>query len=607
MCGIAGVLLRPGVDPLLLAGVDRMLDLMRHRGPDAQGAVNLSGCPAESPRGRLGAVRLAIVDPGPEGDQPWVETDSGTVGALNGELYNHHEVRAALGALGWRSRCDTETLVRAWSRWGSVTPERLRGMFALAVWEPAKQILWLVRDRLGIKPLYHYEAPWGVAFASEARALVASGLVPRRIDSEGLKGYLHLGSVQEPLTLWAGVSAVPSGTCLRLRAGRIESVQRYWDASEAVKEPALADAADGVRHLFTDSVREHLLGDVPIACFMSGGIDSTLVAATARRERAGVLSAFTVGLDDTGGDEAAVARETARVLDIEYHEVRLPESAVLEAASRAVAAHDLPSADGVNTYLISQAVAESGFKVVLSGLGGDELFGGYPTFRRLRGIARWGGLLRRTPAIARRAAGGWGERGQRAIEATSHGSRLHLAYASLRGFWSARTISRMGLEPPFEPEEGATPADLPVGTRVSLLELNGYLRNTLLRDADTMSMAHSLELRVPFLDHRLVQHCLRVDAAGRTPPKALLRDTFRDVIPPHVTARPKRGFLVGMDGWLRGPLRRFAADGVAVAEASEYLSGLRSLRILDAFERRRITWPRLWQIAVLGHWLARWS
>lgn len=606
MCGIAGVLLRPEADLEVLRAVDKALQLMHHRGPDANGAVDLAERHSGALLGRLGAVRLAIVDPRPEGNQPWVEEQSRITAVLNGELYNHMELRAAVGASDWRSHCDTETLVRSWLRWGSETPRRLRGMFALAVWEPAASTLWLARDRLGIKRLYICEASWGVAFASEAQALVASGLAARRIDVVGLSGFVRFGAVQEPHTMWESVREVPAGTLLRLRSGSVEAVENYWDPISVARERGAADAAGGVRRLLTDSVREHLLGDVPIACFLSGGVDSTLVATLSRRQLGGSLCTFTVGLDDRCSDEASTARTTARVLGVEHREVRVPVAVATDAASRAVAAQDLPSADGVNTYLISQAVAQSGFKVVLSGLGGDELFGGYPLFRRLLRLARWGGLLRQAPTIVRMVGYGWGERGQRAIEAASHGSRLHAAYEGLRAFWSVRALSRMGLDPPSEPKGSVLAQELPVGTQASLLELSGYLRNTLLRDADTMSMAHSLELRVPFLDHRLVEHCLRSDAAACVRPKALLRDAFADVIPRHVAASPKRGFLVGMDGWLRGPLRRFAADGVAIAETSEYLRGLRTLGILDAFDRRQITWPRLWQFAVLGHWLARW-
>jgi asparagine synthase (glutamine-hydrolysing) len=354
-------------------------------------------------------------------------------------------------------------------------------------------------------------------------------------------------------------------------------------------------------------VREHLLSDVPVAAFLSGGLDSTVVTALAASAAPRALQTFTVGFAERELDESARARAVASRLGTDHREVRLSDGEAASLAPEAVAALDLPSADAVNTYVVSRAVARDGIKVVLSGLGGDELFGGYRTFRLLALAERWSPVLGVVPAAVRRRAARAGS-GERAAEMTARGAPLAERYESLRAFWSRREMESMGLDPSVacgaeDPGPGAPPA-----TRISLLELGGYLRSTLLRDADAMSMAHSLELRVPFLDHELVLACLRHGAAARRPwrgYKALLRRAAGGVLPAAVGDGGKRGFVLPMDRWMRGPLRPFVDDGLAALRASRALPGVDTGALGHRFESRRLPWARLWQMAVLGHWLER--
>jgi len=605
MCGIAGIVSRAPVHELERA-LHRMLAVLRHRGPDDSGCEAAAG--SDGSAVVLGSTRLAIQDTSAAGHQPMLDPETGNWIVLNGEIYNHLEVRPALGGLPWRSRSDTETLLRAWAVWGESCLNRLKGMFAVAIWDRSRGSLWCARDRFGIKPFYYWTGPGHFVFASEVRALLESGLVARRLDRRGLAGYVRFGSVPDPHTLIDGVRSLRPGEWMRIDRGRVMETRTYWHVgADRLLGARAPDATEEVRERLVRSVREHLLSDVPVAAFLSGGVDSTVVTALAAAASPQPLRTFTVGFAERELDESARARAAAARCGTDHREVRLSDAEAARLAPAAVAALDLPSADGVNTYVVSGAVAREGVKVVLSGLGGDELFGGYRTFRLLALAERWSPLLGVVPAPLRRRAAPGGS-GERAAEMTARGTPLALRYESLRAFWSRVEMESMGLDPAvgyaaLDPGPAAPPS-----TRISLLELGGYLRSTLLRDADAMSMAHSLELRVPFLDHELVEACLRHQAAARRPwrgYKALLRRAARDVLPAGIADGGKRGFVLPLDRWMRGPLRPFVDDGLATLRASRALPAVDTHALVRRFESRRLPWARLWQLAVLGHWLGR--
>jgi asparagine synthase (glutamine-hydrolysing) len=387
----------------------------------------------------------------------------------------------------------------------------------------------------------------------------------------------------------------------------VPEVHSWWRPDPSPASATSSQAVTEVRDRLQRSVREHLLSDVPVAAFLSGGVDSNVVTSLAAASARQDLQTFTVAFAERELDESAAARAVARRLGTDHREVRIPDGEAASLAPEAVAALDLPSADGLNTYVVSRAVARHGVKVVLSGLGGDELFGGYRTFRLLGLAERWSPLLGLVPAAVRRRARRGGS-GERAAEMTARGAALVERYEALRAFWSRRELESMGLDPAVGLGAEDPGAGTPSATRVSALELAGYMRSTLLRDADAMSMAHSLELRVPFLDHELVQSCLRHGAAGRRPwggDKGLLRRAAEDVLPSETARGAKRGFILPMDRWMRGPLRPLVADGLAALEACRALPAADTRALGRRFEARRLPWARLWALAVLGHWLDR--
>jgi asparagine synthase (glutamine-hydrolysing) len=571
-----------------------MLDALRHRGPDDEGAWSGDGV-------WLGAVRLAIQDLSPAGHQPVVDPTSRLVAVLNGEIYNHLDLRRELGEHPWRGRSDTETLARAFAVWGPGCVERLRGMFAFAVFDPRTRTMHLARDRLGIKPLYVHHDATGLRFASEARALRAAS--PMSLDPLGVAGYVRFGAVPEPTSPWKGVRSVPAGCLLEVEDGRAGTPHKYWSLSRAGTDTN-ARTFD-VRAEFDRSVREHLLADVPLASFLSGGLDSGLVTASA----AGALApepvrTFTVGLDDPSLDETTAAERVAGRWGTRHETLRLSARDVLDLVPEAVARMDLPTIDGINTYVVSRAVRDRGCPVALSGLGGDELFGGYPSFRLLPRIHRWRRALGLLPAKARGWLGRGFARRERAVEMTNGEATLARRYESLRALWAASEIRAFGL-PLAGLGADDPPAGLPPRVQVSILELSGYMKTMLLRDSDAMSMAASLELRVPFLDHRLVEACLsaRVVDVGTPGRKEVLRAWARERLPAENLTKGKRGFVLPMGAWMRGPLRDYVRAGCEATMGAGILDG-NALRTLDvAFSAGRLPWSRLWQFAVLGHWL----
>ena len=608
MCGIAGICShakRPASE--MEAAIRRMVVGIKHRGPDDDGYQIVSTPRQADGLAAIANTRLAILDLSPAGHQPMHDTETGNWIVFNGEIYNHLDVRAEIGerAGKWHSQSDTETILHAYRLWGRDCVQKLRGMFAFAIWDASTGRLWCARDRLGIKPFYYHAQDETLLFASEIRALLASGWFRAELDPVGLAGYIRFGAVPEPYTLVKGVQSLPAGHWMVVHAGRIEKVEPYWRPVPQHATVERGSIVSEIRAELDRAVREHLISDVPVACFLSGGIDSSIVTGIAAKELGARLQTFTLGFHETAADESAYAEAVARKCGTTHHLVRLSHDEVAAQIPVAVGAMDLPTMDGANTYIISKAVADRGFKVVLSGLGGDELFGGYPSFPRAAWAERWAPSLGFVPRSLRALAVGGGNKGRRAAELLDRNASLTERYASLRALWSQRDLEQMGLA--NAPDWGdAFTGDAPLASRVSVLELSGYMRSVLLRDSDVLSMAHGLELRVPFLDHVLVETCLKyglADQDGSVLNKAWLLKACGDLLPRGVADRPKQGFILPMAEWMRGPLREYVGEGLAVIDGSEALPKVKTGQLLDDFERGRLHWSRVWQFVVLGHWL----
>jgi asparagine synthase (glutamine-hydrolysing) len=644
MCGICGAI---GVEPAQAgeAVVRGMLAALVHRGPDDEGILS-------APHAVIGMRRLSIIDV-PGGGQP-VWNEAGTIAVLyNGEIYNFRELRAELEALGhsFRTRSDTEAIVHAYESWGEECPKRFHGMFAFAIVEmpqgasgPATKV-FLARDPIGIKPLYYSVADGKFVFASEVRALLASGVVAPRIAAQVLPSYLLFGSVGEPATLIENVSSLPPGHSLSIRvAYRIPSVpapKSYWNGTADFHSRQTAKTngdsrsshdgtpAAAVRSLLENSVRGHLIADVPVGVFLSSGIDSTALAAIASGVQKGIHT-FTVAFPDAEYSEAEIARRTAARLGTEHTEFTLSLADMVSRLDEAVGAFDQPSMDGVNSYFVSWAARQAGLKVALSGLGSDELFGGYTAFRATSQVARVAGLAPLLPRVARsallRAAGSATQFGmppdafRKAAAAWLDPDALPNPYFFTRLLFAPERVAAALHQSPavwfcanwaeWLATSAAQARTLDSFTQVSWLELRSYMTSTLLRDTDAMSMASSLEVRVPFLDIPLVKYVLGLPESAKrnaAQPKSLLIAALGDLLPPEIVAQKKRTFTFPWEAWLRGSLGdRVAASLSDWSPALEpHLSGNFAQEVWKDFRAGRTTWSRPWSLYVLNEWTKR--
>jgi asparagine synthase (glutamine-hydrolysing) len=571
------------------------LQLIRHRGPDSSGEWT-------SPDARcwLGGTRLAIVDLSPTGAQPMTDPVTGNVIVVNGEIYNHRALRARLGPeVNWKGTSDTETILRGYARWGHGVLDRLKGMFAFAIYDAARQELFLARDRLGIKPLYYASDADGFRAASEVKVIVPDGAAV--ITAQSVSGYLQWGACPERNLLYHELRVLPAGNAMTIGSSGEIKTWRYWPS-----QPAFVSSTDNVvrrlRDLIDQAVDEHLLSDVPVASFLSGGIDSSIVTAIAAQKLEKKLRTFSVGFDLAEFDETAIAQEIATRYRTDHHRIELSEEEVIHSVTEAVEKLDLPSVDAINTYIVSHAVAAQGVKVALSGLGGDELFGGYPSFRDVPRLK----LIAKLPRPLRKVLGISAKLGDRLADLPSTGDAGELARWRRR-FFTDDMVARAGL--PNAPAPFECPVELPDDyARISWAELTGYMRRMLLRDADQMSMAVSLELRVPFLDHELVEFVLGLPAAVKkrsTGVKGLLLEACRDLLPASVYERPKAGFVLPMNVWMRGPLASFVDEGLREATSRQLLPEAFVQEVNTGFRGDSLHWTRLWSIVVLGHFAKR--
>lgn len=596
MCGILGAFGE--------SAKDRRLDpaVIAHRGPDASGEWT-------SPDGRcwLGHTRLAIVELSPAGAQPMASASDATVIVFNGEIYNHLEVRKELPGIAWRGHSDTETLLEAWEAWGEAALDRLRGMFAFAVFDQRDGSLVIVRDRLGIKPVYfRREKGGGVAFASEVRALNAGQRLT--LNQVSLATYLGTGHLPGEGPIGSGIEMLGAGQSISFFAEGPAVAKRWWPGRKSTttassgKPPEIGrgEAKRRVRELVEESVREHLMADVPIASFLSGGIDSSIVSLVAAKHHSEPLRTFSVGFPDEKLDERPIARLVADRAGAIHTEVEVSPSDCLKWVREAVAALDVPSVDAINTYIVSKAVRREGIKVALSGLGGDELFGGYPSFQDVRRLAFLGWL---PTELARRVVACLPGKARDKLSDCDRFDAFQLALHR-RSWWPTDALRAAGVDERVRwPEPTAESKD--AFAAISWAEILGYMEPMLLRDTDQMSMAVSLELRVPFLDHRLIEYVLNLPAKLKSgkPPKRLLIESFKEDLPKEVWNRPKQGFTLPMDHWIRGPLKAFAKTGVDAAREVANADWVDSVAM--SFESGNTHWTRLWQIVVLGHYANR--
>jgi asparagine synthase (glutamine-hydrolysing) len=593
MCGIAGIFNLGTPTPESVGSALRSLQTsLRHRGPDDEGVWM-------SPDGKAGLVhtRLSILDLSTAGHQPMAAVDDALCIVFNGEIYNFRELRSELERKGrsFRTGTDTEVLLQLYACEGPAMVKRLRGMFAFAIWDAKDRKVFLARDPLGIKPLYYTLTDGRLAFASEVKSLQRAGLAGSALNGRSLVRFLESGSVPEPDTLLRDVRCLRAGHSLTWQGGMVEEGS-FWQLSFDAEEVGATESVARTREALLDSVRHHFISDVPVGVFLSGGIDSTALVALARAVGQTQLETFSVGVDDEGLDESSIARDTARHFSTRHHELRLDGARAAMSFPRFLECMDQPSVDGLNTFMVSGFAREQGMKVVLSGLGGDEMFGGYPSFEKVPQLASMARALHRVPgaaAVVGSALERFGHRQPlRRLGGYLRGRpTMRRAYGAFRGMFSskdARALVERYMGCSFEVEDDEPSlGEADVRDQVSALELSLYMRNQLLKDSDVMSMANGLELRVPLVDRVLFEAVAGIPANLRLRRgKQLLLEAVPE-IPGWVANQPKRGFVFPYEKWL----------------AAEW--GQDFAKVKAALPGPNPTWYQCWCVFMLERWLER--
>ncbi|MBN8697670.1 MAG: asparagine synthase (glutamine-hydrolyzing) [Bacteroidetes bacterium] len=623
MCGINGLV---GIADVGIAKekVNAMNERMRHRGPDDSGIF------AEE-KIALGHRRLSIIDLSSAGHQPMRSFDGRYQIVYNGELYNFKELKFELQRVVagsgqqsymFQTNTDTEVIIAAYARWGADCVKRFNGMFAFAIWDTVNKELFIARDRLGIKPLYYFYTNGVLGFSSEIRSLLASELLPRKLDQNALIDYLRYQTVHAPDTIVKGVKMLMPGHYIEMKGENVK-IKKYWslidNISDASKGKSYPEVCKDIEHLLTKAVERRLLADVPFGAFLSGGIDSSAVVGLMSKVSSEKVKTFSVTFDESEFSEAKYAQLIAKKFNTDHHEIKLSPDDFLKDLPGALKAMDHPSGDGPNTYIVSKATKNAGITMALSGLGGDELFAGYDVFKRSLELNKkaW---LNAIPLPFRKAGGGLLAKSKPGIASEKIAALLKQGKINFNTFYP---ISRQVLmdEQIFrilkvdaltENKVLELISNIPTTknqqlTTTSIAEISTYMQNVLLRDTDQMSMAHALEVRVPFIDYTLVEYVLGIPDQYKSvaSPKKLLVDSLGDLLPREIIDRPKMGFTLPWKHWIKNELKSFCEDRLnRLSERDGFnKDGILELWMGFLSNDPLITWSRIWHLVILEYWL----
>ncbi|CAN5844826.1 asparagine synthase (glutamine-hydrolyzing) [soil metagenome] len=616
MCGINGIIyLNSKSDSRLQVG--RMNDALAHRGPDDAGVFCEPGI-------ALGHRRLSIIDLSSAGHQPMSFSNERYMIVYNGELYNFREIRNELNDVAFKTNSDTEVILAAYAQWGEKCLDHFNGMFAFAIYDKITQDLFIARDRLGIKPVYYTQTNDHLAFSSELRGLFASGLVKKKLDENALQDYLRYQTVHAPATIIENVQLLLPGHFIKVSNGTTE-IKCWWklQVKPTSANPTKEEAQINVRKLLRDAVERRLIADVPFGAFLSGGIDSSIVVGLMSEVAAAPVNTFSITFDDSEFSEAVYAKQIAEKFKTIHHEIKLKPEDFLRDLPDALDAMDHPSGDGPNTFVVSKATKEAGVTMALSGLGGDELFCGYDIFKRTAELEnkKW---LNAVPRGLRVLAGNRLKKNA-GIAGEKKAAVLGLKKINFASFYpvsrqvlleeqiakiatnsnrTANEVYRISCE-----IADKFPDTDHLLSRVSLAEISTYMQNVLLRDTDQMSMAHALEVRVPFLDYTLVEYVLNLPDHLKFPytPKKLLVDACKDLLPDEIVNRPKMGFTFPWKGWMKNELKSFCEVRLqSLGKRKQFnAEGLNSLWNSFLSDDPKVTWSRIWPLVVLSHWLEK--
>lgn len=628
MCGINGIL---GLKDSSLAKqkVQAMNITMKHRGPDDEGIF-------ANEEIVLGHRRLSIIDLSSAGHQPMQSHDGRFQIVYNGELYNFKELKFELTrvvsgsnqqAYFFQTNTDTEVIIAAYARWGEDCVNHFNGMYAFAIWDNLKKELFIARDRLGIKPLYYFYTNNTFAFSSEIRSLLASELIPKQLDENSLVDYLRYQTVHAPNTIVKGVKMLMPGHYLKGGSGKI-TIHSYWNLkkniSHASDGKSYVEVCKDVNQLLTKAVERRLIADVPFGAFLSGGIDSSAIVGLMTKVSTEKVKTFSVTFDESEFSESKYAQLIAKKFNTDHHEIKLNPKDFLKELPNALKAMDHPSGDGPNTYIVSKATKEAGITMALSGLGGDELFAGYDVFKRSLELNKkaW---LNAVPKFMRSAGGSILTKAKPGVASEKIAEILKQDKINFKTFYplsrqvlmdkeilsilnkkelAANRVSEIIDIDALSRVEGRQQS---IVTQTSIAEISTYMQNVLLGDADQMSMAHALEVRVPFIDYTLVEYVLGVPDKYKSTssPKKLLVDSLGDLLPPEIVNRPKMGFTFPWKDWMQNEMKGFCEGKIISLSKRKLFNEHGVINLWKEFlsDNPKVTWSRIWHLVVLENWL----
>jgi asparagine synthase (glutamine-hydrolysing) len=621
MCGINGLLGIENKDKSK-AVLAKMNTKMAHRGPDDEGIFSDNQI-------ALGQRRLSIIDLTSGGHQPMWSNDKRFCIVYNGELYNFKELkfdleRSSRGSeikpYHFITNSDTEVILAAYTAWGKDCLKKFNGMYGFAIWDTVKKELFIARDRLGVKPIYYSYKNQVLAFSSEIRSLLEAEIVPRKLNADALIDYLRYQTVHAPQTMVKDVFMLMPGHYIIANTNDVK-IEKYWDINQYVasnnEELAYDDVCKNVNKLFEKAVQRRLVADVPFGAFLSGGIDSSAVVGMMSKVSNTKVKTFSVVFDDEKFSEAKYAQLIAKKFNTEHHEIKLTPNDFKNELNDALLAMDHPSGDGPNTYVVSKATKNAGITMALSGLGGDELFAGYDIFNRTLKLdkLKW---LSGIPGISLAA------KINKALRPGVSSAKIaELLDLNSLNFKNTYPLSRQVLledqitkllkhKSNTKNAVAAIVNGIKVNkgnllAAVSVAEITTYMQNVLLRDTDQMSMAHALEIRVPFLDYELVEYVIALKDHYKIPvtPKKLFVDAMGEMLPPEIVNRPKMGFTLPWKNWLKTDLKSLCENNLNLLCKSPYFNAKEIDTLWQRFlnDDPFITWSRIWYLVVLQSWI----
>lgn len=612
MCGIAGILhfgksTHPG------ATVQKMTNALMHRGPDAKGIY-------EDEFISIGHSRLSILDLQERANQPFAAADGRYILSFNGEIYNYQELKKELSSYSFRTESDTEVLVAGFSTWGIDCLKKIDGIFSFSIWDKESKSLWLVRDRMGVKPLYYINTGQVILFASEIRSLIASALFIPELDLNGLNYFFSFQSVSSRYPILKGIKEVPAGSCLRISSEGVQE-HRYWQLGNTRVEIPVDYEHIGrdVFNLIDQAVKKRMVSDVPISAFLSGGIDSSVIVALMSLHSNEKINTFTFSFNDSVYDESRYASIIAHRFKTNHTQIALNGDQLLDTVMEGLNVMDSPTADGINTYILSSAIKEAGIKVALSGVGADELFAGYPGFRQFKSIQQFS-LLFNTTKILRKGIA----RVLTTIDDTrfsklnellsAENSSIESIYPALRRLFSSAELKKVMRNFPsqqnheFAAWQRIVNADAfePL-SKYSIAEYTEYAQHTLLKDIDQMSMSNGLEVREPYFDIQLIEYVLSIPDKYKASKyvKQLLTDAVSPLLPQEIIKRKKKGFVLPWENWMRGELMAFCEQQIIELSDRDFINKRELLTYWKQFlnQHKGVKWIELWQFVVLNYWM----